>query len=282
MRGTAPVVSTPPIGLYGDTTTDHDPGVYDEATTGEPSDGLCGEAPTVPTAGPYGDATTSSALGLYGPTTTERDNFGLCGSPLTDASSQRPLWVLHDRSFTRPVWQRHDPTRTPLLSVLTVFRVKGTTDDLCQRAQITGHVERRPMASPLAPFGNGGRGRSSGPEHSAAGETERDDVVPTLRPVRHPSSCLAASSRHLGGSSHRLSEPGFRGELIGIIKHGAKLGYSGPLRQEGRPSDGVPNLPIEDAFRAHVRSSVAQRESIICRGLGKAGVRSTKVSTGIM
>ena len=53
----------------------------------------------------------------------------------------------------------------------------------------------------------------------------------------------------------------FVSNIVGIIKHGAKLGYSGDLREAGRPSAGVRNLPMDGDSLDHVRNTIASRVS---------------------
>lgn len=40
--------------------------------------------------------------------------------------------------------------------------------------------------------------------------------------------------------------------VVGMIRHGAKIGYCGPLRTTGREAEAVPNLPMTDEEERHV------------------------------
>lgn len=49
------------------------------------------------------------------------------------------------------------------------------------------------------------------------------------------------------------------GNILGMIRHGAKLGYNGPLLHQGRPAVSVPNHPLDDLGHAHVAATIADR-----------------------
>lgn len=78
---------------------------------------------------------------------------------------------------------------------------------------------------------------------------------PTDRPAA-PSPLRASAWRTL---LRQYPEPSLPRNIIGMIEHGAKLGYSGPLRGLGRPAASVPNLPMDDTSLQHVRDTVADR-----------------------
>lgn len=51
----------------------------------------------------------------------------------------------------------------------------------------------------------------------------------------------------------------FVDNIVGMIRHGAKLGYEGVWREENRPAVGVQNLPMSEEELHHIRQSVAER-----------------------
>lgn len=54
-------------------------------------------------------------------------------------------------------------------------------------------------------------------------------------------------------------EPSLRDNILGMIHHGAKLGYDGPLLRIARPASAVRNLPMNQAELSHVRRSIQTR-----------------------
>lgn len=82
---------------------------------------------------------------------------------------------------------------------------------------------------------------------------------------------------------------GFVADLLGIIRYGAKLGYSGDL--EARPADDVPNLPMDEQALDHVRATVKARldagqcrlahpgESVVCSPIGTVPKGTDKLRT---
>lgn len=79
--------------------------------------------------------------------------------------------------------------------------------------------------------------------------------------------------------------------VVGVLRHGAKLGYDGPLFAESRPASGVPNLPMGSDDVVHVRETIAQRiaggqakkclpsESVICSPIGTVPKSNGKLRT---
>lgn len=82
---------------------------------------------------------------------------------------------------------------------------------------------------------------------------------PLFDPDDYPLTPSRLNPLAWAGLLHGYPDPTFVTNILGMIGHGAKLGYEGPLRATGRPSSGVPNLKMEANEKVHVRTSIDER-----------------------